>query len=629
MYRSFTLSLLLTLGTLFSFAQTSSTLYVPRDIGIAYKKGTRSPDGKPGPRYWQNTGRYSITVTAMPPDRTIQGSEQIVYSNNSPDTLKYIVIRLVQNIHKPGVARYGDADSLYFNSGVHIDNYTENGETKAWHDPNGHATWQGVRLSQPLLPHDSVKLSIDWHYEISLKSGREGMLDSTTYYLAYFYPRVSVYDDYNGWDMLNFTDGQEFYNDFNDYSLQVKVPANYIVWSTGTLQNPTEVLQPAFAAKLAQSMTSDQVVHIATKADEASKSVTIAAPVNTWKWSAADISDVTVALSDHYVWDGTSVLVDDASGRRTSVQSAFNDTAMDFHHAAAFGSHAIGWFSHNWPGVAFPFPKMTLVQGYADMEYPMMVNDGSNDDLNFSRLVADHEIAHSYFPFYMGINESRYAFMDEGWATTLELLIVRTELKGDSADQFYRDFRVDYWIHDPSSNEDLPIITPSNNLSGAAYGNNSYGKASLGYLAVKDLLGDDLFRKSLHAYMDRWHGKHPVPWDFFYSINDASGKNLNWFWNNWFFSNGYIDLAIRDVAASGSGYAVSIENIGGFDAPFDLHVHYVDGTTDVLHSTPQVWSTGDKTIKVPVPTKKKIQSILLNGGIFMDADNSNNTWKAN
>lgn len=624
MYRSLVMGACLTAAALQGFSQS---LYVPRDIALAYAKGTRSPDGKPGPNYWQNTGHYDITVTAMPPDRMVKGSEQIAYTNNSPDTLHYLVWRTVLNVHRPGAARYGDAGKDYLTDGLHIDRYTENGQEQTWRE-GGHGTWTNIRLATPLPPHTTVKLSVEWHYQISLESGREGMLDSTTYYLAYFYPRVSVLDDYNGWDRLDFIDGQEFYNDFNDYALHVKTPANYIVWATGTLQNPGEVLQPAYADRLQQSMTSDAVSHIATLDEVTGNKVTTQAPVNTWTWTADHITDVTVALSNHYVWDATSVKVDDASGRRTSVQSAFNDKAADFHHAAEFGSHAIGWFSHHWPGVAFPFPKMTLVQGFADMEYPMMVNDGSTEDLTFSRLVADHEIAHSYFPFYMGINESRYAFMDEGWATTLELLIGRDEIPVDSADNFYKAFRVRGWINDPSTNEDLPIVTPSNNLSGVAYGNNSYGKPSLGYLAMKDLLGDELFAKCLHAYMDRWHGKHPIPWDFFYSFDDASGQNLNWFWNNWYFSNGYIDLALRSVDARSSGATLHIENVGGFDAPFDVHVRYEDGTTQTFHQTPAVWKDGSKTITVTVPTTKKVQSVTLDGGIWMDATPADNTWKA-
>jgi hypothetical protein len=630
MSRSLILSACLGACILCSTTKTSAqSLYTPRNIEEAFVKGTRSLDGKPGPAYWQNKGRYRITVSVLPPDRNIRGSEQISYTNNSPDTLRSLVFRIVLNMHRPGAQRYGEAGANYLTQGVSIDTFLVNGQNGHWDGRSGNATAQTVPLARPLLPHDSVQLDIGWHYQISLQSGREGMIDSTTYYLAYFYPRVSVYDDYNGWDRLPFTDGQEFYNDFNDYTLTVKAPRNFIVWATGALQNPNEVLQPAYAAKLAASMTSDTTIHIVTPGDLASGQITAGQPINSWTWTAGHITDIALGVSDHYNWDAGSVVVDDATGRRASVQSAYNDTASEFHRYVRWGIYSLGWYSRQWPGVAYPFPKMTAFQGYADMEYPMMINDGSTGgDTTFGRLVEDHEIAHTFFPFYMGINESRYAFMDEGWATTLELLIGRTERPVEQADDFYKKFRVTRWIHDKSTEEDLPIIIPANVLNGAAYSNNSYGKPSLGYLAMKDLLGDDLFKKCLHAYMDRWHGKHPIPWDFFNSFNDASGRNLNWFWSNWYFSNGYIDLAVRGVspAARGHGYAVSVENIGGFDAPFNLYVTYSDGTRVVLHQSPGVWSTGEKTITVTVP--QKIQSVVLDGGIFMDADISNNTWKA-
>jgi len=601
---------------------------MPRDVQAAFKKGTRSPDGRPGKNYWQNSGRYMIAVQAAPPDRTVRGSEQITYFNNSPDTLRNLVIRLVLNIHKPGALRYGTASPDYLTSGVDIDAFTENGQSRSWKNSQQDGTWKPVRLTKPLLPHDSVQLSFDWHYQISLESGREGMIDSTTFFLAYFYPRISVYDDYIGWDRMDFTDQQEFYNDFNDYTLRVTVPKNYIVWATGTLQNPEEVLTPAFARKLASSMTTDNIIHVATKEDLSQKMVTAQNATNTWLWTARDISDMTVGLSDHFVWDASSVVVDDATGRRASVQSAFNDSAKDFHQMVEFGRHALDWLSHNWPGIPYPFPKTTIFQGYADMEYPMMVNDGTNDDPIFSRFVAEHEIAHTWFPFYMGINESRYGFMDEGWATTLELLIGQSDLGKEKAESFYKQFRVNGYIYDPSSEEDLPIITPANVLRGASYGNNAYGKPSLAYLAMKDMLGDDLFKKCLHEYMTRWHGKHPIPWDFFNSFNDAAGKNMNWFWTSWFFTNNYIDLAIDKVVRENDKYAVSIRNIGGFPIPFDLDIHYMDGSNEIQHQGPALWSTDPKNAQVLLTPSagKKIQSVEIKGGIYVDADRSNNKW---
>lgn len=609
-------------------AANSQTLYMPRDVREAFRKETRSPDGRPGKNYWQNTGRYTIQVSATPPDRTIKGSEQITYFNNSPDTLKNVVIKLILNIHKPGVTRYGSSSPDYLTPGIQIDAFSQNGISKPWNSSVQEGTWRPIRLNSPLLPHDSVRLSFDWHYQISLESGREGMIDSTTFFLAYFYPRVAVYDDYNGWDRLDFTDQQEFYNDFNDYTLSVSVPKNYIVWATGTLQNPESVLQPAYAKKLAASMSTDSILSIAAKEDLARKQITAQNAVNTWKWTADDISDVTVGISDHFVWDASSVVVDDATGRRASVQSAYNDTAKDFHRMVEFGRHSLDWLSHHWPGVPYPFPKTTIFQGYADMEYPMMVNDGTNEDPIFSRFVAEHEIAHSWFPFYMGINEARYAFMDEGWATTLELLIGREDLGVEKAEGFYKQFRINGYIQDPSSEEDLPIITPANVLRNAAYGNNAYGKPSLAYLAMKDLLGDEAFKKCLHEYMARWHGKHPIPWDFFHSFNDASGQNLNWFWTNWFFTNNYIDVAITGVEENNKKYTVSIQNTGGFAIPFDLDIRYADGTTEKLHQTAALWSKDPKNAKVTLTPAagKKVQSVELNGGIYVDATPADNKW---
>jgi hypothetical protein len=621
---------LLTLFAVLCLATANSqSLYTPRDIKEAYHHGTRSPDGRPGSHYWQNKGRYDITITAMPPDRTVEGVETITYTNNSPDTLKVLDIRLMGNIHKPGATRMRNEDSTYFTPGVTIDKYAENGQPKAWRNNPGDATWKMVRLNTPLLPHDSVHLDFTWHYQISLKSNREGMIDSTAWYLAYFYPRVAVYDDYNGWDQMDFTDLQEFYNDFNDYTLKVKVPGNYIVWSTGVLQNPDAVLTPAYARKLAASAKSDDIVTIARPAEISQGKVTAQNAVNTWIWAADNVSDMAMGLSNHYAWDASSVVVDDATGRRASVQAAYNDTAKDFHRMVEFGRHALDWLSHNWPGVPYPFPKTTIFQGYADMEYPMMVNDNTNEDPLFSRFVAEHEIAHSWFPFYMGINESRYPFMDEGWATTFELLIGQADLGKERAEGLYKRFRINYYTYDPTSEEDLPIITPGDALKGIGYGNNAYGKPSLAYLAVKDMLGDDLFKKCLHAYMDRWHGKHPIPWDFFYTFNDVSGKDLNWFWSSWFFSNNYLDIAIDKVEEQPSkGAVVSIRNIGGFPIPFDLVVTYSDGSTGRLHQTPAVWAASPSYIQITLPAGKKPQSLQLDNGIYVDADASNNRWPA-
>lgn len=603
----------------------AQSLYMPRDIQNAYKKGTRSMNGKPGDKYWQNFGRYNIQITATPPNRTVKGIEEITYVNNSPDTLKRLNMKLILNIHRPGAARFDFANENYLTNGVQIDNFLVNGEAKKWDNEKASGTNRFVSLNKPLLPHDSVKLNINWHFEVSKQSGREGMIDSTTFYLAYFYPRVSVYDDYNGWDTLPFLDAQEFYNDFNDYTLKVSVPPNYLVWATGTLQNAAEVLQPEFIKRLETSFTSDSVIHIATAQDLKEKNITLQKELNTWIWKANNISDMAVGISDHYDWDATSVVVDDATKRRASMQAAFADNAPDFHFAAQNGRNSLYWLSHNWPGIPYPFPKMTSFQGFADMEYPMMVNDSHEDDIQFAQFVQDHEIAHTYFPFYMGINESRYAFMDEGWATTFELLIGTSEVGKEKAEKLYKSFRINDWIHNKATAEDLPIITPSNEQRGG-YGNNAYGKPSLSYFALKDMLGDDNFKKALHAYMNNWNGKHPIPWDYFNSMSAATGRNLNWFFNNWFFTNNYIDLEIKFQSKINTVYTFAINNIGGFAIPFDMKVTYDDGTSETLHKTPEIWQLNEKQVIMTLKTPKKIKEVSIDGGIFMDADERNNNW---
>lgn len=616
MFKSILVSACLGFAVLQAGAQT---LTQPTEIATAYQKGTRAANGKPGKNYWQNRARYNISVNLAPPSNLINGTEQITYFNNSPDTLRNLNMKLIVNVHRAG--RNGKPQE-----GVQVDELQINGAKAEWDNAAAITTNHLLNLAAPLMPHDSVKLNLKWHYQLSKSPGRDGVIDSTTFYLAYFYPRVAVYDDYKGWDTQPHTGGLEFYNDFNDYTLNVTVPKNYIVWSTGTLRNPAQVLQPKYAQRLQASMTGDSTIHIATAEDLAGKAITAQNPTNIWTWTATNISDMTVGVSNHYDWDAASVVVDDKTKRRTSVQAAFPDASEDFHHSVQYARNALYWFSRNWPGVPYPFPKMTAFQGFADMEYPMMVNDSHEKDLGFAQMVQDHEIAHTWFPFYMGINESRYAFMDEGWATTLELLIGTVEKGKQAAEDFYKQFRVNNWTRGRHERE-VPVITPSNEVTFGG-GNNSYGKPSLSYLALKDMLGDDLFKKALHTYMNNWNGKHPIPWDYFNSMNAGSGQDLNWFFYNWFYTPSYIDLNLEKVEKAGNTYTLSIKNIGGFAVPFDVNITLADGTTKSFHHTPSVWKVNQKETIVKIKIDKDIKDITLDGGIFVDADMKNNTWAA-
>jgi hypothetical protein len=614
-------SLKLLLAAFVLLAQTgfAQELYMPRNIKESYTDGVRSMDGKPGKNYWQNHGKYTMALTVNADTKIVSGTETIVYENNSTDTIRNLRIRFVNNIHKKSSPRAGINSDDFFTDGLtitalKIEGVVYNEDGKSW------ATVGTVKMKKPLPPHGKITIDMDWNYPLSKLSGREGQIDNTTFFVAYSYPRVSVFDDYNKWDQLPHTSGQEFYNDFNDYTYSVKAPKNYIVYGTGDLLNPDEVLQPEFASRLKKSYTTDEVLHIANEQEVKSGVVTKQNDWNIWKFEAKNISDVCFGLSDHYLWDAGSVVVDKKTNRRASIQAAYDVAGTDFVNSIKNNQYALDWFSNNWPGIPYPFSKMTAFQGFADMEYPMMCNDSQMGDPVFAQLVQDHEVAHTYFPFYMGINETRYAFMDEGWATTFEYLIGIAEHGKEAADKFYKEFRVQQYINDPSTEEDQPIITMSSQLSDSGYGNNSYGKASLSYIALKDLLGDDLFKKSLHAYMENWNGKHPIPWDYFNSFNTASGSNLNWFFNNWFFTNNYIDLSIKKV----SNNVVSIENVGGFAIPFDVVITYSDKTKETLHQTPAIWKKNQKQAIVALANKKHITHVTIDGGIFMDATPGDN-----
>lgn len=611
---------------LVSLGAGAQDLYMPRNIKDAYTNGTRAFDGKPGKNYWQNHGKYNIAFTVDAGTKSVSGNETIIYTNNSKDTLKTVAIRFVNNIHKPEAPRSGQVDADFLSAGLKISSFKVDGavidvNTADW------GTVADVKLGTALLPGGKATFEIEWSYPLSKQSGREGQIDPTTFFAAYAYPRISVYDDYNGWDRIPHTDRTEFYNDFNDYKVSVKAPKNYVVWATGDLLNADEVLDAKIADRYKRSLVSDQVIHIATAEEMRTGAVTRQNAWNTWRFEASHITDFTFSLSSSYVWDAASVVVDKKTGRRSSVQAAYAATAKDFAHAVEWGQLALSWFSGNWPGVPYPFSKMTAFQGFADMEYPMMVNDSSTPDLEFSQFVLNHEIAHTYFPFYMGTNETRYAFMDEGWATTLEYLIGIDQLGKEKASENYKKFRVSRWIRDASAEQDQPVISMSTQVSGPGYGNNAYGKPSLAYLALKDMLGNDLFGKALRLYMDRWNGKHPIPWDFFFSINEGSGQNLNWFWNNWFFSNNYIDLAIEKVTVKGNDYTVAVKNIGGFAVPFDVKVVFNDGKEQVTHISPAIWKSGQKQVDVTVKANQVVKSIVIDGGIFMDATPVDNDWK--
>jgi aminopeptidase N len=259
------------------------------------------------------------------------------------------------------------------------------------------------------------------------------------------------------------------------------------------------------------------------------------------------------------------------------------------------------------------------------MEYPMMVNDNPVEDRDQSIELTDHEVFHTMFPFYMGINETKYAWMDEGWATVGEWLI--TKMIDSTLEDDYGMMRYE---NVAGTEVDGPIMTLTTLQYGQAMFINSYPKPALAYLYLKDMLGDDLFFKGLHNYINNWNGKHPMPYDFFNSMNAGTGKNLNWFWKRWFFDTGGPDLAISKFISKGNQKQLLITSKGLKPVPVDITITYSDDTTEKIHRSVAVWEKGGKTITINFLSNKKVQTINLGSTYVPDIDKSNNVYpKAN
>jgi hypothetical protein len=622
-------------------------LYMPREVQQAYAKGTRSPDGRPGPNYWQNHAEHRIRINVSPPSRRVQGEQEIVYTNHSPGPLEKLVFRLYMDAHHPQAMREKPIDAKVLTPGITVEDVQLDGKPVAWNNPGDPlaaentlgSTTHSLTLGAPIPPKGSLRIRMRWHYDLVADKGwKEGAIDETGYFLAYFFLRITNYSDYGGWDYMPFTLGREFNNDFADFQVEVDAPRDFVVWATGTLQNPAQVLQPEVHRRLEASFTSDEMITLAQAADVKAGKVTARGERLVWKWQARHVPDFAIALSNHYRWEAASIVVDPASGRRASVQAAYPDSATDFKSMVRTAQQTLQFASTAYPGVPHPYPKTTIVFGSADEEYPMMVNDGSNVGSAFAAtlpqnaytgFVAAHELLHSWFPFYMGINEKRYPFMDEGWTTTFEYLRNREVLGVTIADALFKAFRAAP-LALPLSGVDLPIITPHDSLFGQsiAFGFNQYGKAALGYLALRDLMGDAAFRTALHTFMARWNGKRPLPWDMFNSFNDAGAGNYDWFFRNWFFSYNYMDLAVEAVRRKGSVQTVAVRNPGGMAIPFDLVLTYADGSNERVHRTPAAWQADGRRTEVRIAGGKALRAVTLDTGIFVDANPADNAWKA-
>ncbi|WNM18773.1 M1 family metallopeptidase [Flavobacterium capsici] len=603
----------------FSIISAQNIIPTPTNIKATYIKKTRSKTGEPGEKYWQNKANYNISIAFDPKTLLLKGSETIQYFNNSPDTLKTIEFKLYPNFFKKGSMRLMKVESDNVSDGVSIESMSVNNEKFDVNKLMINGTNMTVRIPK-LAPKQNINFTIDFSFTLNTGSNfRTGKIDDGAYFLAYFFPRIAVYDDIDGWNKHQYLGTQEFYNDFCDFKMEVKVPNDYMVWATGDLMNCNEVYNDKYCERIHHAETNDEIKYIISSEDLKKGGITNSTKQeNTWHFEAKNVTDVAIALSNHYVWQSSSVMVDPKTKRRTRVDAVYNEIHKDFELVASDARKTVEAMSYSFPKWPFPYQHETIFDGLDQMEYPMMVNDNPVEDREESIELTDHEIFHTMFPFYMGINETKYGWMDEGWATIGEWII--TPLIDN---RFVDKYGIEPTAQNAGKEIDVPITTLTTLLNDTSMFINSYPKPAFGYLFVKDMLGDELFYKGLHYYIGKWNGKHPMPNDFFYCMNTGSGTNLDWFWDKWFFGTGILDLSIKNVKAN----QITIENLGEKPLPIDLEITFSDGSVEKIHQSIAAWKKGNKEVVVTTKSAKKIKKVVLGSTYVPDSNKKNNLFE--
>jgi hypothetical protein len=601
-----------------------SNLFTPLNFLRAVENGTRTLSGIPGENYWQNSSDYFIKVKIHPKEKFLEGNQTIIYYNNSPDTLKSIYLRLFQNIQKPGAPRDGQFNPEWLTDGVVITSLKVSGIDYVESDKNlinEYATNFLIKLKESVSPSSSIEIKVDWHFKIPPSTWRMGYYDSTSAFLAYWYPQISVYDDIDGWDINVYKGYAEMYNDFNNYEVEITVPDNYGVWATGIIQNPEEILTPEFLERYNYALQSEEVVNIITKEDLINGKIFQNRKELNYKFSAKSVPDFAFGFSDHYLWDAVNLKL--KNGNDVYVAAAYKEQSTDFYQVAKIAKECLIYYSYNLPGVLYPYPSAVVFNGSGGMEFPMIINDGSTTSISSTVGLTAHELAHQYMPFYMGTNERKYAWMDEGWAVMLPFEY--QELYGHQR----RQATIMAYESIAGTENDIPPMVLSIHLTGSPYRNAAYNRPGIAYMYLRDFLGEALFSKALKEFIKRWNGKHPLPYDFFNTFNEIAGEDLSWFWNPWFYEYGFPDLAINEVKFNEGKLMVKVRRVGNVPVPVQLNFIYESDQESILYKTADVWKDGKDEIMFDYQTEGKVFKIELGGDNIPDADRSNNIYLIN
>jgi hypothetical protein len=605
----------------------------------ALRNNTRSQTGAPGPRYWQQRVRYSISATLDPASRRITGTERIVYHNRSPNELRQVVFNLYQNLFSE---TFTGRNSPMNTGGITLTRFIYNGAavgplSQQQYEANQRenrasvgylttGTLSRVLLPSPIAAGDSAVFEVDWNFRVppsqAPRTGYEDALGGRVLQVAQWYPQIATFDDVVGLDITPYSGQGEFYLEYGDFDVALTLPAGWTVGATGDLVNANEILRPEVRQRLAQAASSDQTVKVLP----ASEFGTTGATTNgengsvTWRFAARDVRDFAWATSNRYQWDARRAQV---AGRTVMVHSLYRPGAPNWDESAQFGEHSMEFHSRSM--VPYAYPQITISEGpIYGMEYPMVIFIGRPTARLQLYQVISHEIGHEWFPMMVGQDEAAFAWMDEGFTTYIESL---------SVEDLFPDF--DPWdepretyLGIAGNKGEAPLMRHIDLVFGEPWGVSAYYKPGTLLRSLQRILGDSVFFQGMRTYTNEWMFKHPYPWDFFNTMERVSGRDLDWFFYPFWYRTVTMDQEIGNVTPEAGGVRVTVRDVGQVPAPTDIVVTTTGGQR-VTHTIPvERWlSPSTRSVTVTVPVTGAVARVELDPEEwFPDANRRNNVW---
>ncbi len=637
----------------FSFAQKENG-YDPHKAfnpNFESNPGTiyRSASGAPGPAYWLNQADYKISAKLDTATKTISGEETITYSNNSPDNLTYLWLQLDQNRFKkdsrstltssPSLGKGNNFEGGFNIKSVEIDR--DGNISKANYIITD--TRMQIRLNNSLSSKGGqIKIKINYSFNLPPSGrGRSGWMETQNgiiYDVAQWYPRMAVYDDVVGWNNLPFLGAGEFYLDYGNFDFTINVPWDQIVVASGQLQNPEDVLTSDEIDSLNKARNSDKTVQI-RNAEEINNPNT--RPVQkgrlTWHFKINNSRDVSWACSKAFIWDAAKVNL--PSKKKCLAMSVYPvESAGDsaWGRSTEYLKHSIEIFSKDW--YEYPYSTAVNVGGpVGGMEYPAIVFCSWRAKRKNLWMITNHEIGHNWFPMTVGSNERKNAWMDEGFNTFIDLLSFPKFNNGEYAPK--RDGEYAPKGGNPAkeivplllSKKVPPIMSYADQIPGQYVHPMEYYKTALGLVMLRNVvLGHNRFDYAFRTYIKRWAFKHPTPEDFFRTMNDASGENLNWFWKGWFVKKWTLDQAIKGVKYidndPSKGSLITIENKNQLVMPVTVQVIESNGHNGKVKLPVEIWERGGEFTFKYNSTSLLDMIIIDPNQQLPDVDESNNMW---